>query len=204
MSETDREPYVGRPQRRSEDAKLVTGRGQYVEDIALPGLTHLVFLRSPHAHARVKALGLDAARKAPGVVRVATAADLGPLRPLPFMATLPGLKQAPCPYLADAVVDSTGVPVAAVVAESTALARDAADLIEVDYEPLPPVADPERGLETGSPLAHGELGTNQAFSWPLKGGDVDGAFGRAAHVVKVRLDHNRAGCSRATTPEAAS
>jgi carbon-monoxide dehydrogenase large subunit len=191
MSETDREPYVGRPQRRSEDARLVTGRGQYVEDIALPGLTHLVFLRSPHAHARVKALGLGAARKAPGVVRVATAADLGPLRPLPFMATLPGLKQAPCAYLADAVVDSTGVPVAAVVAESAALARDAAELIEVDYEPLPPVADPERGLETGSPLAHGELGTNRAFSWPLKGGDVDGAFGRAAHVVNVRLDHNR-------------
>jgi len=134
MSETDREPYVGRPVRRSEDAKLVTGRGQYVEDITLPGLVHLVFLRSPHARARVRALRIDAARKAPGVVRVATAADLGPLRPLPFMATLPGLKQAPCPYLAGAAVDSTGVPVAAVVAESAALARDAAELIEVDYE----------------------------------------------------------------------
>src|SRR5215467_314397 len=191
MSESDREPYIGRPLRRSEDAKLVTGRGQYVEDITLPGLAHLVFLRSPHAHARVTALRIEAARKVAGVVRVATAADVGPLGPLPFMATIPGLKQAPCPYLAGDVVDSTGVPVAAVVAESAALARDAAELIEVEYEPLPPVADPERGLETGSPLAHGELGTNQAFSWPLKGGDVDGACGRAAHVVKVRLDHNR-------------
>src|SRR5215475_3552900 len=191
MSETDRGPYVGRPLKRSEDPKLVAGRGQYVEDITLPGLAHLAFLRSPHAHARIKALGTAAARKAPGVVRVATADDLGPLRPLSFMATLPGLKQAPCPYLAGPVVDSTGVPVAAVVAESAALARDAAELIAVDYEPLPPIADPERGLETGSPLAHSELGTNQAFTWPLKGGDVDGAFGRAAHVVKVRLDHNR-------------
>src|SRR5438093_1284022 len=183
--------YVGRPQKRSEDPKLITGRGQYVEDIKLPGLVHLIFLRSPHAHARVTALRTDAARRAPGVLSVATAKDLGSLRPLPFMATLPGLKQARCPYLADGVVDSTGVPVAAVVAESASLARDAADLIEVEYQPLPPVADPERGLEPGAPLAHAELGTNQAFSWPLKGGDVDGAFGRAAHVVKVRLDHNR-------------
>ena len=191
MSETDRGPYVGRPLKRSEDPKLVAGRGQYVEDITLPGLAHLAFLRSPHAHARIKALGTDAARKAPGVVRVATADDLGPLRPLSFMATIPGLKQAPCPYLAGAVVDSTGVPVAAIVAESAALARDAAELIEVDYEPLPPIADAERGLEAGAALAHTELGTNQAFSWLLKGGDVDAAFGRAAHVVKVRLDHNR-------------
>ena len=191
MSETDRGPYVGRPLKRSEDPKLVAGRGQYVEDITLPGLAHLAFLRSPHAHARIKALGTDGARRAPGVVRVATADDLGPLRPLSFMATIPGLKQAPCPYLAGAVVDSTGVPVAAIVAESAALARDAAELIEVDYEPLPPIADAERGLEAGAALAHTELGTNQAFSWPLKGGDVDAAFGRAAHVVKVRLDHNR-------------
>src|SRR5256712_13368196 len=107
------------------------------------------------------------------------------------MATRPGLKQARCPYRADGVVDSTGVPVAAVVAESASLARDAADLIEVEYAPLPPVADPERGLEPGAPLAHAELGTNQAFAWPLKGGDVDGAFSRAAHIVRVRLDHNR-------------
>src|SRR5262247_269170 len=191
MSETDRGLYVGRPLKRSEDPKLVTGRGQYVEDITLLGLAHLAFLRSPHAHARIRALGTEAARKAPGVVRVATADDLGPLRPLSFMATIPGLKQAPCPYLAGAVVDSTGVPVAAIVAESAALARDAAELIEVDYEPLPPIADAERGLEPGAALAHTELGTNQAFSWPLKGGDVDAAFGRAAHVVKVRLDHNR-------------
>ena len=191
MSEIDREPYVGRPLKRTEDPRLITGRGQYVEDIKLPGLAHLAFLRSPHAHARVTALRTDAARRAPGVVRVVTARDLGPLRPLPFMAMLPGLKQVQCPYLAEAVVGSTGVPVAAVVAETPSLARDAAELIEVEYEPLPAVADPERGLEPGAPLAHAELGTNQAFSWPLKGGDVDGAFSRAAHIVKVRLDHNR-------------
>src|SRR6266542_1351856 len=180
MSESDREAYVGRPLKRTEDPRLITGRGQYVEDIKLPGLAHLAFLRSPHAHARVTALRTDAARRAPGVVRVVTAQDLGPLRPLPFMAMLPGLKQVQCPYLAEAVVD-----------ESPSLARDAAELIEVEYEPLPAVADAERGLEPGAPLSHSQLGTNQAFSWPLKGGDVDGAFSRAAHIVKVRLDHNR-------------
>src|SRR5436309_6383044 len=168
MSETDREPYVGRPLKRSEDPKLVTGRGQYVEDITLPALAHLAFLRSPHAHARVTALRTDAARQAPGVVRVATAKDLGSLRPLPFMATLPGLKQAPCPYLADAVVDSTGVPVAAVVAESASLARDATELIEVEYEPLAPIADPDRGLDAGALLASAERGRSQAFSPLLK------------------------------------
>src|SRR5881628_3621204 len=191
MSETDREPYVGRPLKRSEDPKLVTGRGQYVEDIVLPGLAHLAFLRSPHAHARVAALRTDAARRAPGVVRVVTARDLGPLRPLPFMAMLPGLKQVQCPYLAEAVVDSTGVPVAAVVAENPSLARDAAELIEVDYEPLPAVADPERALQSGAPLVHPEFGTNQAFTLTTKGGDVAGAFARAAHIAKVRVEHNR-------------
>src|SRR5882672_6937059 len=85
--------YVGRPLKRSEDPKLITGRGQYVEDIKLPELAHLAFLRSPHAHARVTAIRTDAARSAPGVLAVVTAKDLGALRSLPFMATLPGLKQ---------------------------------------------------------------------------------------------------------------
>ena len=183
--------YVGRPQKRSEDPKLITGRGQYVEDIKLPELAHLAFLRSPHAHARVTTIRADAARSAPGVLAVVTAKDLGSLRPLPFMATLPGLKQVPCAYLAGTVVNATGVPVAAVVAESASQARDAAELIQVEYEPLQPIADAERGLAPGAPLANADLGTNQAFSWPLKGGDVDGAFAKAAHVVKVRLDHNR-------------
>jgi carbon-monoxide dehydrogenase large subunit len=191
MSEIDQATHVGRPLKRTEDPRLITGHGQYVDDIALPGLAHLAFLRSPHAHARVVAVRAGAARRAPGVICVATAADLPPLGPLPFMATLPGLKQAACPYLAGPVVDCTGVPVAAVAAESAALARDAAELIEVEYEPVPPVADPERALEPGAPLVHGELGTNEAFRWPLRGGDVEGAFARAAHVVAVRLDHSR-------------
>ena len=191
MPETDRRPYVGRALKRIEDPKLVTGQGQYVDDLKLPGLASLAFLRSPHAHARVIAVRTDAARAMPGVIRVVTALDLPPLRPTPFMAVVPGLKPAPYRCLVGDVVDSTGVPVAAVVAESPSQAHEALELIEVEYEPLPAVADPERALEPGAPLVHPELGTNQAFSVPMKGGDVAAAFARAAHVVRLRVEHNR-------------
>jgi len=183
--------YVGRALKRIEDPKLITGRGQYVDDLKLPGLASLAFARSPHAHARVTAIRTDAARAMPGVLCVVTAADLPPLRPTPFMASLPGLKAAPYRFLGGDVVDCTGVPVAAVVAESAALAREAIESIEVTYEPLPAVSDPERALEPGAPLVHPELGTNQAFSVPMKGGDVAAAFAGAAHVVRLRIEHNR-------------
>jgi carbon-monoxide dehydrogenase large subunit len=188
---SEHEPYVGRPLKRTEDPRLIRGEGQYVDDLQLPGMTHLAFLRSPYPHARVLAIRTDVARKAPGVIAVVTAGDLPPLRPTPFMAVLPGLKSWPYQAMADRVVDAAGVPVAAVVAESASLARDAADLIEVEYEPLPVVSDPERALAAGAPLVHPELGTNQAFSVPMKGGDVEAAFARADHVVTVRLEHNR-------------
>src|SRR5262245_6832390 len=166
MTPASSQPHVGRPIKRVEDPKLVTGHGQYVEDLKIPGLTYLAFLRSPHAHARVTALRTEAARRAPGVIAVIGSRDLGPLRPLPAMATLPGLKVSACPYLANEIVDATGVPVAVVVAETPSLARDAADLIEVEYEPLAPVADadPGRTLAANAALAHPELGTNEAFS----------------------------------------
>src|SRR5262245_60666093 len=188
---SEREPYVGRPLRRSEDPRLIRGEGQYVDDLQLPGLTHLAFLRSPYPHARVVAIRADRARRAPDVIAVVTAGDLPPLRPTPFMAVLPGLKSWPYQALADGLVDAAGVPVAAVVAGSAAHARDALELIEVEYEPLPAVADPERALADGAPLVHPELGTNQAFSHPMKGGDVEAAFASADHVVTVRVEHNR-------------
>jgi aerobic carbon-monoxide dehydrogenase large subunit len=183
--------YIGRALKRSEDPRLIRGEGQYVDDLALPGLTYLAFLRSPHAHARVLAIRTDAARAAPGVLAVVTARDLPALKPTTYMAVLPGLKACPYQPLADRIVDTSGVPVAAVLAETATLARDAIDLIEVEYEPLPAVTDPERALAADAPLVHAELGTNQAFSAPMKGGDVDAAFARAAHVVRVRVEHNR-------------
>src|SRR5262249_16469627 len=133
--------YVGRPVKRVEDPRLVRGQGLYVQDLRLPGLAYLAFLRSPHAHARVRAIRTEQPLRTPGVISVAGARDLGPLRPLPAMAVLPGLKISVCPYLADETVDATGVPVAAVVAETPSLARDGAELIQVDYEPLGAVAE---------------------------------------------------------------
>jgi aerobic carbon-monoxide dehydrogenase large subunit len=185
------QPYVGRSLKRSEDPRLIRGEGRYVDDIALPALAHLAFVRSPHAHARVVSISTEAAAKAPGVLAVVTARDLPEIRPTPYMATLPGLKAWPYEPLADRIVDTTGVPVAAVVAESAMLARDAVELVEVEYEPLPAVADAERALEAGAPLVHPDLGTNEAFSAPMKGGDAAAAFARAAHVVRVRVEHNR-------------
>src|SRR5262249_60858363 len=159
MPETGPQRYVGQPLKRLEDPRLITGAGQYVEDLKLPGLTYLAFLRSPHAHARVTALRTEAAQKAPGAVRVVTAKYLGPLRSTPYMVVLPGLKAFPYQYLADGVVDSTGVPVAAVVAESPSLARDAVELIEVEYESLPAVGDRAHGRQPGAPPGAPAFGT---------------------------------------------
>ena len=117
MAETNQPPYVGRPLKRVEDPKLVTGQGLYVEDIKLPGLAHLAFLRSPHANARIKSIRTGAAAEAPGVIRVVTARDLGPLKSIHHLILFPGMKPPPYQYIADEVVDATGVPVAAVVAE---------------------------------------------------------------------------------------
>ena len=89
------EPYVGQPLKRTEDPRLIRGEGQYVDDLQLPGMAHLAFLRSPYPHARVVAIRTEAARNAPGVIAVITAGDLPPFRPTPFMAVLPGLKSWP-------------------------------------------------------------------------------------------------------------
>ncbi len=188
---TDSSPYIGRPLKRTEDPKLITGQGSYVDDLKPAGLAHLVFLRSPHAHARVRSLGVKAASKAPGVIGVFTARDLGHLRQIPYLRLFPGMKPPPLPFLAEGVVHAVGIPVAAVVAESPALGRDAAELIEVEYESLPAIADPEAALRPEAPLVHPELGTNQAFAFPMKAGDVAAAFAQADYTVKVRVEHNR-------------
>ncbi len=183
--------YVGRALKRIEDPKLVTGQGQYVDDLKLPGLAALAFLRSPHAHARVIAIRTDAAQKAPGVIRVVTAADLPPLGPTPFMAVVPGLKSSPYRCLAADVVDATGVPVAAVVAESPSQAREAVDLIEVEYEPLPAVVDLATALTPGGPRVHADVPDNRAARFRQAVGDADAALARAHRVLRERLTIER-------------
>ncbi len=168
-----RNGLIGRPLTRREDIPMVRGRGAYVDDLDRPGLGHVVFVRSPHAHAALTAIRAPAA--APGLIAVVTAAELaGRVEPFPVLSP-PGVQLAdePHPLLAAGEVRYVGQPVAAVVATSRALAADAVEQVEVDYEPRPAVLDPH-----ASDLA--------LTRWSRATGDVDGAFAAAAHVVRGR------------------
>ena len=150
---------LGQPIKRREDPRLITGSSTYVDDLQLPGLAHLAVIRSPYGHARIRGIDLEAARSAPGVLAVITARDLegATTGPLPAEYDLTPFQDAQDPKrypLATDKVRYVGDPVAAVVAESRYAARDAAALIEVDYEPLPAVVDPEAALAEGAPLLH--------------------------------------------------
>jgi aerobic carbon-monoxide dehydrogenase large subunit len=156
---------------RREDARILEGRSQYLDDLHPPGSAHVAFARSQLAHARIEAVRPPAG--AEGVVAVLTSADLaGRTQPLPIQ-TPPGMEvaDAPHPLLADGEVRYVGQPIAAVVAESRALAEDAAELVEVDYEPLEPVVDPGDSTE-------------DLVRWSCRAGDVDAAFERADVVVR--------------------
>ena len=114
--------------RRREDRALVTGRGRFVDDLAVAGVLHMALTRSPHAHARIRSLDASAARRMPGVVAVITPEDLGPIGPVPLMRLAPGTVIPEYPLLAAGIVRAQGVPVAAVVAESSYIATDAAEI----------------------------------------------------------------------------
>ena len=184
--------YVGRSMKRVEDPRLIKGIATYVDDVKLPNLLHAEFVRSPHAHAKIREIKTDAAKKLPGVLGVFTGADLNAkVGTIPCASPLPGGKSPDHTVLAGARAYFVGHPVAVVVAETRTMARDAVDLVEVDYEPLPAVTDPEKALEKGSPLTHPEHGTNVAFTWNLPAGDIDGAFKKADKVLKLHIVHPR-------------
>jgi CO/xanthine dehydrogenase Mo-binding subunit len=178
--------------RRREDPRLVTGRGEFVDDLRVADCLHAAMLRSPHAHARIRAIDVSAACRAPGVGGVFTAADLGPAgEPMPIYAPHPALP-VPCRIrpLATDRVRFVGEAVAAVIADSAYHASDALDLIRVDYEPLPPVVDVEAALAPGAPRIHDQLVTNVAAAWRQRVGDVDAALGGPGVVVvrtRIRL-----------------
>ncbi|MDR7588794.1 MAG: xanthine dehydrogenase family protein molybdopterin-binding subunit, partial [Armatimonadota bacterium] len=174
--------------RRREDPRLITGTATYVDDIVLPGMLHVVLVRSPHAHARIAALDLSAARRAPGVVAVWTGDDIrARCGPLPVGPRIREMKvPRRYPLVVDGVVRHVGDPVAAVVATTPALARDAADLVEVRYDPLPPVVDVEQAAAPGAPVIHPELGTNVCYRMTF-GEPVDDALGGADVVVSLRI-----------------
>ena len=183
---------VGERVPRVEDRRLITGRSQYVDDIVRPRMVYAVIVRSIYAHARVKGINVEAARRAPGVLAVFTGEDVrGAIGSVPVASHLPDLKIPEHPVLALGKVRYVGEPIAVVVAEDRYLARDAADLIEVEYEPLEAVVDPERAIEEGAPIVHEEFGTNVAFVWRLSGGDMERAFREADVIVSQRMVNQR-------------
>jgi carbon-monoxide dehydrogenase large subunit len=185
------ETLVGRRVRRCEDPRLITGTATYAEDIKKPGMLYAVIVRSPHAAARIRTVNTSEAAKAPGVQAIFTGADIAGVGPVPCAAALPGLRVPKHTILATDRVYFVGHPVAVVVATDRYLASDAAELIEVDYDPLPAVSDPEKALAPGAPAVHPEWPDNIAFTSHTDGGDLKKAFAEAAVIVKQRIVSQR-------------
>lgn len=184
--------YVGRAVQRVEDPRLLSGRGRYLDDITLPGMLHAAFVRSPHAHARIISIDPSEALALDGVVAVYTAKDLEWLGPMvsagPMREGVVAQSRTP---LATAIARHVGDPVAVVLARSPYLAEDGRDLVDVEWEPLPPVLDPLAALEPGTTLVDEALGTNNISHLEQSVGDVEGAFAEADHVTRIRFHSGR-------------
>lgn len=182
---TETEGYIGKSVVRPQTTRLLAGRGVFTDDIKLPRMTHVAFLRSPHAHARIVAINTAAAKALAGVVAVVTGEELarvcdGWVGTLAHFAGMKSAKQYP---LAIGRATWQGEPVAAVVAESRAIAEDGVARLSIEWQALPPVTDPETALDPSTPVIHPELGDNLAFKLELNSGDVDGAFKEADAVL---------------------
>jgi len=186
---------IGQPVRRKEDERFLRGQGSYLDDIALDGQAYAVVVRSPYAHAEIKRIDVEPARQSPGVLAVFTGHDLeaAGIRPLPCLIDIgTELKKPPRHALQTERVRHVGDPVAFVVADSLAAARDAAELVEVDYDGLAAVTEAVAALGDDAPQLWPEAPHNQAFHF--KAGDrqaVADAFARAAHVTRLELINNR-------------
>lgn len=202
MNETVHAKFgMGAPVRRKEDDALVTGNGRYTDDLAPEGALRAFVLRSSMAHARIVLGPLDDARAAPGVVMVMSAADIPDLGLMPTKVVLTqtdGTRHAvpPRPVLATDTVRHVGEPVVLVVADTLANAKSAAELIEIDYEPLDAVVETGDALNPGAPLVWPETGTNVAFNYEI--GDAAAtaaAFDTAHHVTRIEIVNNRLVCN---------
>ncbi len=182
--------FIGQRIRRREDPKLIAGKASYVDDIRIPGTLAAAFLRSPHAHARIKSIDTTAARNLEGVVTVLTGEDLrGKIGSIP--CSWPVANRPFHPVLALDKARFNGEPIAVVVARDPYLAQDAVDLIEVDYEPLDAVVDPEKALEPGAPIIHDEFGTNLVQQAAVPSDKVDELFRQADKFVRFKFANQR-------------
>src|SRR5688572_3532086 len=172
---------LGQSLQRLEDDALLRGAGRYTDDFNLARAAHACFVRSPHAHARIKGISIDTALRSPGVLAVLTGKDAAAdgLGNVPCLIPVPGLKETPRPILALNKVSHVGDPVAMVIAETREQAKDAAEALEVDYEPLPAVTDVRKG-EVAFDIGLGESAAK-----------VEAAFAGAARVTRLELINNR-------------
>jgi aerobic carbon-monoxide dehydrogenase large subunit len=183
---------VGTFRKRVEDPRLLRGEGQYVDDLQLDRVADVAFLRSAHAHARLARIDIKAARRAPGVLMVWTGEDVRSFPRIPSNAR--GVHQhhlSPLPPLAWREVSMVGYPLAAVLAATRHLARDAVDLIDVEYEPLPTITSAEEALASEAPLLFPEFGTNLAYTVTRSGGDATRDLANGQHRLELRLQHSR-------------
>ena len=191
---TAEQRYIGQAMKRKEDPRFLTGRGTYVDDLALPGMVYAAMVRSPYAHARIKSIDISRARQAPGVIAVYTGEEMqrDGVGPLPCGLLLPDMKLPPHYAIARDRVRHVGEIVAVVIADDRYRAEDAAELVEVEYEPLPSVADARKAMEPGAPLVHDDAPGNLCFRWAL--GDkaaTDAAFSQASRTVRLELVNQR-------------
>src|SRR5262245_12928761 len=183
--------YVGQRVKRTEDPRLIKGLAHYVDDIKLPDTLHVVFLRSIYAHARLRSIDTTQAAKAPGVVAIYTGKEVSPkIGPVPCASALPDLKTPDHRVLATDKVYFVGHPIAAVVATDRFAARDALDLINVDYEELPAVVNEEAAAK-GGPVVHEQFKTNVAYKLTAGEGDIEAALKSADRVIKQRMVNQR-------------
>lgn len=187
--------YIGVSVKRKEDERFVAGKGRYTDDIVLPNMTYAHIVRSPHAHAKLTSINVDKAKAHPGVVAVFTGKDMQD----DGVASVPNgwglgddMREPPHPPLAVGKVRHVGDGVAVVIAEDRYIAKDAAELVEVDYEVLPAVTDGARAIEPGAPAVHDEAPDNISFKWEL--GDqaaTEEAFKNAHHITKLEFINQR-------------
>ncbi len=188
---------VGRRVLRIEDGPLIRGRGRFVDDLKFPHMLEAAFVRSPHAHAGIRGIDAAAARRLPGVHAVLTLADISPMLtqerlPLQFRTDQLPSDVAPM-VLAKDEVCFVGEAIAVVIAQSRAIAEDAAALVDVDYEVLPAISDCRTALAPGAPPSHRRKTSNLLIEFRQSYGDIAAAFARAPHRAKVSLKQHRGG-----------
>lgn len=192
MSDALKTQGIGARIPRMELPRLLSGKGRYLDDIRLPHMLHAYFIRSPHAHATLRAIDISQAKKAPGVVAIYTGADLNPLCE-PFVGAAlhrPGHRSPPQPIMVQDKAVWQGQPVAVVLAKSRALAEDAAELVEIEWDILDPALTQHDAL-TSKAVVHDDMGDNLAFDFTITGGDPDDAFVRADIIVEEEIKLER-------------